>query len=59
MENPFLSVNPEIVRVAMRRWATGVTVVSAFHNNVQHGMTVSSFTSISLEPPFVLISACA
>jgi flavin reductase (DIM6/NTAB) family NADH-FMN oxidoreductase RutF len=40
----------------MRRWATGVTVVSAAHDGVQHGMTVSSFTSISLEPPYVLIS---
>jgi flavin reductase (DIM6/NTAB) family NADH-FMN oxidoreductase RutF len=40
----------------MRRWATGVTVVSAAYEGVQHGMTVSSFTSISLEPPYVLIS---
>lgn len=56
MENPVLPVNPETVRLIMRRWATGVTVVSAAYAGVQHGMTVSSFTSISLEPPYVLIS---
>ena len=44
------------MREAMRQWATGVTVVSSLHNGVRHGMTVSSFTSISLEPPIVLIS---
>ena len=43
-------------RSAMRRWATGITVVTAKHAGVQHGMTVSSFTSISLEPPLILVS---
>ncbi len=40
----------------MRFWATGITVVTAEFESVQHGMTVSSFTSVSLEPPQVLIS---
>jgi flavin reductase (DIM6/NTAB) family NADH-FMN oxidoreductase RutF len=44
------------MREAMRQWATGVAVVSSLHDGVQHGMTVSSFTSISLEPPLVLVS---
>lgn len=50
------SVEPEAMREAMRHWATGVAVVSSLHDGVRHGMTVSSFTSISLEPPLVLVS---
>ncbi len=51
-----MSIDPEALRIAMRQWATGVTIVSASHQGAQHGMTVSSFTSVSLEPPLVLVS---
>lgn len=51
-----MRVSDEQLREAMRRWATGVTVVTAAHGNVHHGMTVSSFTSVSLEPPLILVS---
>ncbi len=44
------------LRAAMRAWTSGVTVVTATHNGEQHGMTVSSFTSISLAPPMIIIS---
>ena len=40
----------------MRAWTSGVTVVTAAHNGELHGMTVSSFTSVSLEPPLIIIS---
>lgn len=46
----------EALRQAMRHWVTGVTVVTAAHQGQRHGMTVSSFTSVSLEPPLVLIA---
>jgi len=48
--------DPEKLRRAMRYWATGVAVVTSSHEGVVHGMTVSSFTSVSLSPPQVLIS---
>ena len=51
-----MSVDPEKLRVAMRKWATGVTIVTAQDQGIRHGMTVSSFTSVSLEPPLVLVS---
>jgi flavin reductase (DIM6/NTAB) family NADH-FMN oxidoreductase RutF len=44
------------LRSAMRAWTTGVAVVTAVHGGKQHGMTVSSFTSISLDPPLIAIS---
>jgi flavin reductase (DIM6/NTAB) family NADH-FMN oxidoreductase RutF len=43
-------------RFSMRHWATGITIVSTQQDGIFHGMTVSSFTSVSLEPPTVTIS---
>ena len=51
-----MTVEPEELRRTMRQWATGVTVVTSFYNDVRHGMTVNSFTSVSLNPPLVLVS---
>jgi flavin reductase (DIM6/NTAB) family NADH-FMN oxidoreductase RutF len=51
-----MTVESDLLRQAMRFWATGVTIVTAAHAGVQHGMTVSSFTSVSLMPAQVLIS---
>lgn len=46
----------ESLRSVMRAWSAGVAVVTAFHEKTRHGMTVNSFTSISLDPPLVSIS---
>lgn len=51
-----LSTLAEKLRGSMRLWLTGVTVVTAAADGVQHGMTVSSFTSVSLDPPQILVS---
>lgn len=40
----------------MRRWTSGVTVVAARAGGLIHGMTASSFTSVSLDPPLVLVA---
>ncbi len=48
-------VDPDTFRAALGRFASGVTVVTtrdAAGND--HGMTVSAFCSVSLEPPLVL-----
>lgn len=51
-----MAVDAIELREVMRLWATGVTVVTSSHAGLQHGMTVSSFTSVSLEPPLVMVS---
>ena len=56
MEQALSNVSPEALRGAMRLWATGVTIVTAKLDGYCHGMTVSSFTSISLDPPLVMVS---
>jgi flavin reductase (DIM6/NTAB) family NADH-FMN oxidoreductase RutF len=43
-------------RQVMRFWTTGVTVVTTAFENDRHGMTVSSFTSVSAVPPVVCVS---
>lgn len=47
------SLDSEQLRNAMRGWTTGVAVVTAAHDGQRYGMTVNSFTSISLEPPLI------
>lgn len=51
-----MTLDPEQLRQAMRAWSSGVTVVCAARDGERHGMTVSSFTSVSLEPPLIIIS---
>lgn len=42
-------------RDALSRWASGVTVVTAAGADGPTGITASSFASLSLEPPLVLV----
>ncbi|GAB4571933.1 MAG: hypothetical protein Fur0017_22210 [Anaerolineales bacterium] len=51
-----MTLDPEALRSAMRAWSAGVTVVTAAYDGEMHGMTVNSFTSISLDPPLLIIS---
>ncbi len=40
----------------MRQWASAVTIVTMEAHGHAHGLTVSGFVGLSLEPPLVLIS---
>lgn len=50
------SIDPDLFRRVMGRFATGVTVVSFLRDGQPAGMTVNAFLSVSLEPPLVLVS---
>lgn len=50
-----MSLDPKVFRSAMGQFATGITVVSAYDGSEVHGMTANSFTSVSLDPPLVLV----
>ncbi len=44
-----------VLRGALGRFASGVTVVTTVLDGVDHAMTASAFTSVSLDPPQVLV----
>lgn len=50
-----MAVDELALRETMRLWTCGVTVVTTSDGGARAGMTVSSFTSISLEPPLILV----
>ena len=49
-----MSVEPQDFRRTMGRFATGVVAVTTLWEDHPYGMTVNSFTSVSLSPPLVL-----
>jgi flavin reductase (DIM6/NTAB) family NADH-FMN oxidoreductase RutF len=48
--------DPEHMKRALRQLASGVSVATTRHGDELFGITVTSFTSISLEPPVILIA---
>lgn len=49
-------ISPAEFKSALAAVCTPVTVVTTVHDGRPHGTTVSSFCSLSLEPPMVLVS---
>lgn len=49
------SVAENEFRDTLARWASGVTVVTARSGGAPIGMTAASFSSLSLDPPLVLV----
>ena len=55
-ESTYAVPGPEEFRRACARYATGVTVATVEGlDGTPEGLTVNSFTSVSLEPPLVLV----
>ena len=50
-----MAPDPAAFRLAMSHFASGVTIVTTGSAGRYHGMTVSSFASLSLEPMLVLV----
>ena len=49
------AIEAEVFRQAMRRFASGVCVVAAGEGDARRGMTVSAFSSVSADPPTILV----
>lgn len=52
---PPAGADPELFRRAVGRFATGICVVTTSVDGVDHAMTANAFTSVSLNPPMVLV----
>lgn len=52
-----MPIDQEKFMDALRHWASGVTVVTTRAGDKMHGMTVSAFSSVSADPPLVLVCA--
>jgi flavin reductase (DIM6/NTAB) family NADH-FMN oxidoreductase RutF len=48
-------VAPAEFRAALGRFASGITIMSTLQAGVAHAMTANAFTSLSLDPPLVLV----
>jgi flavin reductase len=52
-----MPIDQRAFKEALRGWTTGVTVVTSRSGDKIHGMTVSAFSSVSADPPLVLVCA--
>lgn len=50
-----MTISPEAFRDVLSNFAASVTIVTANSEDGPVGLTVSAFTSVSLEPPLILI----
>lgn len=56
LKSNFMVINKEEFRAALSRFPSGVTVVTTRDASGRlHGITVSAFCSLSLEPPMILV----
>ena len=49
-------IDQDLFRAVLGRFASGITVITTHEaNGTPHGMTVSAFSSLSLDPPLVMV----
>jgi flavin reductase (DIM6/NTAB) family NADH-FMN oxidoreductase RutF len=50
-----MAVDADTFKACLGRFASGVTVVTVAGEDGDHGMTASAFSSVSMDPPLVLV----
>ena len=51
-----VDVAPDTFRAVMGHFVTGITVVTTFADGAPQGITVNALSSVSLEPPLVMVA---
>jgi 3-hydroxy-9,10-secoandrosta-1,3,5(10)-triene-9,17-dione monooxygenase reductase component len=51
-----MNLTPDTFRTVMGHFVTGVTVVTALRGDRPQGITVNALSSVSLEPPLVMVA---
>jgi len=51
-----MPADQDVFKRVMRRWASGVAIVTTRRGEDVHGLTVSGFVGVSLDPPLVVVS---
>src|SRR5919201_3909821 len=54
-ERKTIGVDPLVFRYVIGHFATGVTIITTREGETDFGVTVSAVTSLSLEPPMLLV----
>jgi flavin reductase (DIM6/NTAB) family NADH-FMN oxidoreductase RutF len=52
---PHRGFDPEVFRDVIGHFATGVTIITTRERDADYGVTVSAVSSLSLEPPMLLV----
>ena len=51
-----MTVSAELLKESMRHWVSGVAIATSKEFPDIHGMTVNSFTSVSIIPPLIVVT---
>ncbi|MEE2961594.1 MAG: flavin reductase family protein [Myxococcota bacterium] len=50
-----MATDTHTFKETLASWASGVTVVTTVYGEERHGLTASAFSSLSMDPPLVLV----